>query len=77
MGHSRGLGARRPGRESLLGHLPALEPKAGPLTSLKPHMFLSKMEIIGLLEQIQCDQIDDKLISKLGSLYLPGVHSGR
>lgn len=42
--HSRGLGVRRPGRESLLGHLPALEPRAGHLTSLMPHVFTLQNE---------------------------------
>lgn len=39
MGHSHGLGVRRPGPESLLGHLAAWEPTTGHLTSLRPHVF--------------------------------------
>lgn len=72
MGHSHGLGVRRPGHESLLGHLPALEPRAGHLTSLKLHFYLCKMEITRISEQIQYNRIDDRLITKQGILYQRG-----
>lgn len=71
-GDNCGLGVRRPGYGALPGHFPALEPKASHLTSLKLHFFLCKMVIIMTSEQIRYDHVDDKLISKLGSLYTQG-----
>lgn len=76
-GDNRGLGVRRPGYEALLGHFAVLEPRASHLTSLKPHFFLCKMEIIMTLEQIQYGHVDDKSISKLGSLYTQGMNGRR
>lgn len=50
--------------------LSASEPRACHLTSLMPHFIRCEMEIIiTVSEQIQCDHVDGKLISKLNSLY--------
>lgn len=73
LGTSHGLGVRRPGPESLLVHFSAWEPRTSHLTSLKPHFFfLYIMEIIIILEQINCDHVGDRLIRKPSSLHPQG-----
>lgn len=49
------------------------EPRTSHLTSLKPHsFFLYIIEIIIILEQINCDYVGDKLVSKPSSLHPQG-----
>lgn len=49
------------------------EPRTSHLTSLKPDSFyLYIMEIIIILEQINCNHVGDKLVSKPSSLHPQG-----